>query len=160
MYVIINTASISLQFIVSLTLYIALMKYVFPRCIMRVRYSLSDKLGRGIKKCVYPSGRGVVYEPHPSVRKYVPRYALLTNDGYKCIKCQLDRNVKSLKYSVVMFNRKNRVIDVINVSETVGRAGESQFVMLHQQTSYVAFSLNEVNDSRVESGYMLYCKPS
>lgn len=159
MYIIVDTISILLQFVLSLVLYVALMKNVFPRYLMRVRCSVSNNLGRGIKKCTYPSGRGVVYEPHPSVRKYVQRYAILTNDGYKYIKCCLDKTVKSLKYRVVMFNRKNRIIDIINVSETVGRAGESQFVMLHQDTSYVAFSLTEVNGVLMKKDSLLYCNP-
>lgn len=159
MDVILNSISLLLLLISGLTVYVILMKDVLPKCLVRVRYSFSGALGRGVGKYVSEGGRGVAYEPHPSIRKYVKRYAIFTSNGYKYIKCKLDSEVERLTYTVVMINNRNRVVDVIRVSDTVGGAEHTNSVMLHEDTSYVAFVLNSANGETVNEGGVMYCKP-
>lgn len=112
---------------------------------------------RGLKKYVYPNGRGIAYEPHPSIRKYIPHYLLFTEDGYKYVRCQLDDSVEHLDYSVVMFDHRNRVVDVIDVSESKISSNESKPVMLHGDTSYIALVLDTVNDTKIKHETIMRC---
>ena len=119
--------------------------------------SVKKTSDRGLKKFVYPDGRAIAYEPHPSVRKYVPRYLLFTEDGYKYISCKLDESVNKIKYSVVMFNNRNRVVDVIDAFETKMTSSVTTPVMLHQDTSYVSLIPDTVNKTRLKHPAVLCC---
>lgn len=105
---------------------------------------------RGIKKYLYPNGRAVVYEPHPSFRKYLSQYLLFTEDGYKYVRCKLDAGVESIRYAVVMFNNRNRVVDVIDVEEKKILSDETTPVRLHPDTSYIALIPDEVNHIKIK----------
>ena len=64
-------------FIASLVVFAAVIKSLIPAVSLKVHYSVDRWLGRGIKRYKYPSGRAVVYEPHPQVRKYINKYAIV-----------------------------------------------------------------------------------
>ena len=137
-------------FIASLVIFVAVIKSLIPALSLKVHYSVDRWLGRGVKKYKYPSGRAVVYEPHPRVRKYINKYALLVNDGYKYLKCRLDRYVKTLKFEVIMFSNKNKVIDVLSVYARMNDEPETKELLLHPETSYVAINIVEVNEQALE----------
>ena len=143
--------------ILELILFFILMVTVFPK-LLKVRCSVRKPSDRGLKKYLYPSGRGIAYEPHPSFRKYIHRYILFTNDGYKYVKCKLDESIERLNYSVVMFNRRNKVIDVIDVAEKNCLRGETQAVLLHPDTSYVAIVPDSVNDLNFDHKPLQECR--
>ena len=142
--------------IVSLVLFVIVIKTLIPAFLLKVKYSLDAALGRGCKKFTYPTGRAVLYEPHPSVRKYINKYLLLVNDGYKYLKCYVDLGVKNLKFNVIMFNNKDKVIDVVSVTAQNGASSQLREVLLHPDTSYVALDLETANGydvKRLVSGY-------
>ena len=120
-----------------------------PKHVMKIGYSVSDKLGRGLKKIVYPDGRAVVYEPHPAVRKYVNKYLLFTMDGYKYLQSKVGAGVKSYTASIVVFDNRNRVIDNFDISEVVG-SSLTHPVRLHHKTSHVAYVLTSVNGKALD----------
>ena len=132
--------------LLSVLLYVTLMTNVYPRHITRLRCSYNENMGRGLKKYVYPEGRGILYEPYPSARKYVRHYLLFTAEGYKYFKCSLDNAVRKIGYSVVMMNNRSEIIDVLTVKETIGTKPETDSLLLHPDTSYVAFTLNSVGN--------------
>ena len=142
--------------ILELMLYFILVATVAPK-ILKAYCATRTTSDRGLKKYVYPNGRGIAYEPHPSLRKYVPHYLLFTEDGYKYVRCQLDNSVESIYYSVVMFDRHNRVIDVIDVAETQISDREARPVMLHADTSYIALVLDSVNDVPIKHETVIRC---
>ena len=142
---IIYIASGWMIFFLLLVAYILLISDVLPRCFLRIRYSYIPSLGRGLKKYKFPNGRGILYEPHPSMRKYVNKYLLFVSDGYKYLKCCFDECVGEIKYSVAMIDNKDKVIDVISVEEQTRYTGGSETVLLHPDTSYVALVLDSVN---------------
>lgn len=100
---------------------------------------------RGIRKCVFDDERAVVYEPRLTARRYVKQYVLYTEDGGKYIKCKLDRKVENIKYELVVYDRKNTPIDVLQVSQTAGEGGYTSAVLLPSEASYVNFQLCSVN---------------
>lgn len=143
--------------IVEIVLYFALSSMAFYR-IVRVKCSLNGSSDRGLQKYTYPDGRGVSYEPHPSIRKYIQRYILFTSNGYKFFKCRLDTEVKHTDFSVIMFNNKNRVIDVLDVKVTNNLGNESKMLQLHKDTSYVSVVLDSVNGMAIEHPKTFECK--
>ena len=155
--VIINTIYLSVLVILEIALYLMLAGRVLPR-IVKIRYSLSETRDRGLKKYVYPSGRGICYEPRPNIRKYMPRYLLFTNNGYKYVKCLLDKGVNSIGYTVVMFNNRDEVIDTVDVMTKRSANNETAALLVHGDTSYVDISLFSINGTAFEKERIAYCR--
>lgn len=154
---IITSIVLAFLMIVEVVLYFALSSTAFYQ-IVRIKCSFSQSADRGLKKYTYPDGRAVSYEPHPSIRKYINRYILLTSNGYKFFKCRLDAEVKHTDFSVIMFNGKNRVIDILDVKVDNNSGNETQMLELHKDTSYVSVVLDSVNGMAIEHPNTLECK--
>lgn len=122
---------------------------VLPKRLLKVNYLPGMPSDRGLRKYVFPEGRGIVYEPHPSARKHVLLYMLFVKDGVKYIRCKLDESVGFFSYRVVAFDNQNRMLDVISVKDTALANGTSRSVTLPKDTSYVAFVLCSVNGKRI-----------
>lgn len=129
----------------SFSLYAFLLASLIPKWALRITYDSREHLGRGLEKFVYPDGRAVTYEPHPSIRKYVKKYALFTLDGYKYIQLCIQDTVKSYSARIIVFDNRSRIIDIVDVFENLNSASSSRPLRLHGRTSYVAFILTEVN---------------
>lgn len=153
---IIISVAMSAMVVAVFVLYFVMMNTVLPRFLLKMKTSVGGYLGRGLGKYTYQGGRGISYELHPSLRKYVKKYVLFTNEGYKYLSCLVGHGVVSLSYSIVMLNRKNKVIDVLDVDETVGISGKTAPVLLHHETSYVALLLKSVNGARVKTRNVFY----
>ena len=122
---------------------------LLPRWLLKLEYIPGAPTDRGLRKYVFPEGRGISYEPHPSVRKYVKQYILFVKDGSKYIKCKVADSVGFFGYAAVVFNNQNKVIDVVRVNETVSQDGTTRSVSLPKETSYIGFVLYSVNGKRV-----------
>ena len=153
----INLGIMLVLILLEIVLYFILLGSLIPK-ILRIHCSLKTSTDRGLKKYSYPGGRGILYEPHPSIRKYINSYVLFTNEGYKYLKCKLDVEVTKLKYTVVMFNRHSRVIDVIGAHEISPLNGETTELLLHQDTSYVSLVLESVNGIPLKHENVVCCK--
>lgn len=136
---------------ITLAIYAFVMSSLFPKHLLKISYDVSPIMGRGLKKFVYPEGRAVLYEAQPDIRKYVERYALFTLEGYKYLQLTIGSGVKSYTASIVMLNNKNRVLDVISLSETTSGALRSRPTRIHGETSYVAISMTSVNGVELDS---------
>lgn len=145
MEVIISYIAKVLVLITSMVLYIYLFSAIIPKFIMRLKCKKENTRDRGIKKFIYDNGRCVLYEPELSVREYVSNYALYTEDGYKYIKCKTARELKSIRYDVYVFDNRNKLIDIVNVNETLKEKGYTSAVMLPPETSYVRFVLRRAD---------------
>ncbi len=154
---IITSIIVAFLIILEIVLYFILSATVLPK-IVKIKCSVRSSTDRGLKKYIYPSGRAISYEPHPSVRKYIQRYILFTNDGYKYIKCRLDRGIDKLVFSVVMFNNENRVIDVLELTATNKGENETRSVLLHQDTSYVSVAVDSVNGNKMFNEVIMECR--
>lgn len=154
---IITSIVLAFLMVLAVVLYFALSALAFYQ-IVKIKCSVRKTADRGLKKYTYPDGRAVSYEPHPSIRKYINRYILLTSNGYKFFKCRLDTEVKHTDFSVIMFNSKNRVIDVLDVKVTNNLGNETQMIELHKDTSYVSVVLDSVNGMGIEHPNTLECK--
>ena len=118
-----------------------LIAFYFPRFIMKPRVT-GEKMGdRGIKRYTYENGRGVVYEPEIAARKYVKQYMLFTKDGTKYVKCLIEPRVKYLNYDILVFDNKNKLIDLINVDEQLKGGTMTKAVPIVAEASYISLVL-------------------
>lgn len=151
------TVIISLVMIIaSVVAYVFVMKTVLPRFVIKRRYFIADKLGRGMKKYVSGSDRAIVYEPAPALRKYIKKYALIESGGHKYFKCLADEFVRTVQYSIVMIDNRNRVIDVLEVDESPNRSTMCGPIFLHSSTSYIALTVHAVNERLLEDSATSY----
>lgn len=129
----------------TLSAYVFLLCQLFPKHLLKINYDVSEHLGRGLEKFTYPDGRAVTYEPHPSIRKYINKYALFTLDGYKYLQFRIDSALTSYSAKVIIFDNKNNIVDILTVTENVASATDSSPIRLHHSTSYVAVILESAN---------------
>lgn len=135
--------------VASLVCFVIIIKTLIPSLTLNAHYSIDRLLGRGLKKYKYPTGRAVVYEPHPSVRKYLNKYILFVNDGYKYLRCRFDAGVKSVRFEVMMFSSTDKHIDTLRINAKIGADLESKNILLHHRTSYVALKIETINDHEI-----------
>ena len=132
--------------VLSMILYVYLFSVIIPKFIMRLKLKKENTQDRGLKKFVYSNGRCVLYETELSARKYISNYALYTEDGYKYIKCLAVGTVRNLSYDIYAFDNRNKLIDIIAVSEVLGEERYTTSVALPPETSYVRFVLRKVDN--------------
>ncbi len=123
--------------LVTVIVYVYLVASVYPCLTMRPVWKHHTMGDRGLRRVVFQEGRGVVCEPAPSVRRYMPSYALLWQNGYKYLRCRLDERVAYIRYDVVVFDRRGRVLEILSVSERPMAAGSTRPVRLPTATAYV-----------------------
>ena len=136
--------------------YAILVGFVLPKCILKVQFNENLSTDRGMAKFVFPEGRGVTYEPHPSYRRYVNSYILYSQNGYKYLKCKAAEEVKKLIYEIYMFDNKNRVVDVLRINETFPKSTIGLAIPMHSATSYVKFELLETDSVTFENRKCAY----
>ncbi len=129
----------------SLILFVFLTASLLPSLLMKPKFSNISVRDRGIKKYTFPKGRAVSYQPDCNIEKYIPKYALLSIDGKKYLKCKLDPRVCSFAIKVIVFDSKGAPIKLIDVAQSVASAGESKAVILPAETSFVSLRLSAVN---------------
>jgi hypothetical protein len=144
-----------LTLLISIILYVYLFSAVIPNFIMRLRVKRENTRDRGIKKFVYPNGRCVLYETELSIRKFISNYALYTEDGYKYIKCKAVHGVSALRYDIYAFDVRNKLIDIIGISEVLGADDYTESVPLPPETSYVRFVLRKADDKYYSNQILL-----
>ncbi|MBO5511072.1 MAG: hypothetical protein J6B24_04995 [Clostridia bacterium] len=131
-------------------IYVYLIASVYPWLTMhlawRKRMPYSD---RGLLRVKFPEGRGVICEPQPRVKRYIPKYALFTMDGCKYIRLRVHRRVNFIRYDVVTFDRKGRLLDVLEVSERLTSEGNTRAVRLPTATAYAAVIPRQVDGEPV-----------
>ena len=151
MHLVIETILYALLLLLCCTAFIAVLRYLLPRLFLGFRHREQSELGRGIKKYVYLQGRAVLYEPHPTVRKFIPQYLLYTKEGYKYLLLRTDAAVRSISYTLTMIGNTGKVLDVLSLKEEL-RSTPPQPFLLHADTSYVALSIREVNGLPLRPG--------
>lgn len=143
--IIANVARVFIFFISS-GLYIFLLTRAIPQLSLKHKSVGVNTRDRGIKKYTFEGGRAVVYEPELVYRKYVPQYMLLSKNRDKFIRCRINPMIRHIKYDVVVYDNKNKLIDVIGVEEKMNRQKYTTSVLLPPETSYARFILRRADD--------------
>lgn len=153
--IIVTYAVKGILLITSIVLYVYLFSVIIPKGIMRIKLKYQGTCDRGLKKFIYPNGRCVLYEPELLIRKYIPLYALYTEDGYKYLKCKATERVSYLRYDVYAFDNRNKLIDIIGVAEAIGADRYTDNVSLPPATSYVRLVVRGVDNEYFSNRVLL-----
>lgn len=130
----------------SMFLYFVVMGWGLPGVLLRTRYRQIKLNARGMRRCLFNGKRCVVYERGVNQRRHISRYLICQEDGYKVLQCKVSSNIRYMEYDVMLYDRYDKTIDVINVKEDV----VSEFtrrLILPDETSYVNIVLRKVNKS-------------
>lgn len=129
------------------SIYVFAVSKLLPSFLFAASYKKHGITDRGLKKYTFPNGRGILYEPDIKYRDFLKRYIIFEYNGKKYIKCKLSEKVVSLRYEVAVYNNKDRLIKVIELSENVPNKCETKNVELPKDTSYVSVILKRVNEA-------------
>ena len=130
----------------SMFLYFVVMGWGLPCLLLRTQYRPIRLNARGLRRCLFNGKRCVVYERGINQRLHVSRYLLCQEDGYKVLQCKVSPNVRYLDYDVMVYDRYDNVVDVINVKEDV-ISQYTRRLQLPDETAYVNIVLRKVNKS-------------
>ena len=138
---------------VAIVVYVYLVSSVYPWLCMHAVW-IKNRKGyprgdRGVRRVRFPEGRGVVYEPHPALRRYVPHYALYTRNDQKYIRLSLHPQTAYIRYDVAVFNSRGRLLEVLEVSERISEEGVSRSVRLPDRTAYACVVPRQVDGEYV-----------
>ena len=131
------------------SIYVFLVARLLPHFLFtseRKKIPLSD---RGLKKYVFPDGRGVVYEPAVKYRGFLKKYLLFEYKGKKYIKCHLSDDVDSLRYEAALYDNQDRLIKVIEIAENITKRCETKSTPIPKEASYACVVLKKVNETEV-----------
>lgn len=132
-----------------ISVYLYLLVSLYPRLTMRTVWKADRQSkpsgDRGVRKLTFPGGRAVIYEPALKVRKYLRQYALIKQDGCTYIKCRIHERIAYIRYDVATFDRKGRLLDVLNVNERITEGGYTRTVRLPRATAYACVTLRKVD---------------
>ncbi len=131
--------------------YLYLTVSVFPWLCMHPTVRRGRRGDRGVRRVVYPDGRGVVYTPDPAVRRYLSQYAIFTHEGGKYIRCAIDERIAYLKYDVLTFDIRGRLLDIVAVDERPEVMGQTHAVRLPTKTAYARLLLRQVDALPVDT---------
>ena len=131
--------------ITSLILYVLAVSQWLPSLLVAKRRVSGKMSDRGIKKYVFPEGRGVVYEPGRTSRGYMKKYMLFSYEGKKYLRCSFDAAVRSAYFEVLIYDNRNRIIKTADIYETIGDTHYSEAILLPDDASYVNLTLFKIN---------------
>ncbi len=133
----------------SMGLFFVTLGWLLPRWLLRVKYANVKTADRGLRRCLFKGKRCVVYEVSRAQRKYVRRYALCQEKGYKTLKCHVASSVTFLEYDVVLFNRYDEITGVLHVKENLTSL-YTRSVQLPDDTAYISLVLRRANKESFE----------
>ena len=131
--------------ITSVVLFLLLMVVALPKSLLKVKYSIKEPDDIGIKRCFYNGKRCVVYEGGREISKYIEKYLLVEGKDCKILRCKVARKIAYLNYDVVVFNRYDQIVDIVNVKENLVKGGYTRRVELSNETSYVRIVIREAD---------------
>lgn len=137
--------------VASVILYILAVSEWLPSLLIAKRKASGALYDRGVKKYVFPEGRGVVYQPGLASRRYMKKYMLFCYEGRKYIRCMFDPNVSSAYSEILVYDTQNNIIKTVDLFTPVGDTTYSEAILLPDQTSHVTVTVLQVNGNNVES---------
>jgi hypothetical protein len=139
-----NYISIAIIFLMSFGIYFTVAVHIMPTLLLKP-LNLGVRHDRGIKKFVFPEGRSIAYEPSLHFRKYVSQYVLYSQNGKKFIKCKINTKIHDLVYDISVYDRKDKVLGVYRISQSISDKGYTPEVNIPDECSYVHFSVISAN---------------
>ncbi len=134
--------------VLSMVLYFAAMGWGLPHYLLKPDYLPVPLTARGLRRCMFKGKRCVVYERSKGQRDYITRFLLCEGEKCKLLKCKVTPSVRKLVYDVILFDRYDRIFDIVHVKETVS-SPYTKLLCLPKRTSYVEIELRKVNKTKL-----------
>ena len=134
----------------SAALFFVLEMLVFPKCFLKSKYTIGETSDRGIRK-YKKTGDGFyfLYEPNWFVRQFIKQYVIAVTDEGKTLTCKLDEGIDYIRYDVVSFDSRGRLLDVLEVAERLTTEGTTRAVRLPTATAYACVIPRKVDGEYV-----------
>ncbi|MDE7164881.1 MAG: hypothetical protein K2O04_05620 [Clostridiales bacterium] len=132
--------------IVLVAVFLIVATLVLPKLFLHNKCALTGSIDRGIRRTVTRNGESCLYEPSPSIRKYIKKYVLTVCDDKKALVCKLGKSFKFLDYDIVVFDSQNKVRCILNVKEALRDSGYTRVIRLPDEAAYVSLNINGVDD--------------
>ncbi len=116
--------------------YFYLVCSLIPHLTLRPSWREEASHARGLSRVVFATGRGVVYEPDLSMRRYIRQYALVLHDGQKFLQCCIHPRVTYLRYDIISFGQGGELLDIVRVCERPTVPGQTARVRLPVATAH------------------------
>lgn len=147
---ILAVVGMGLMLLVAMILYILSISRLIPNYTLRPHYV--GRMGdRGLRRFRTEAGHGVVYAPGSRCAPGITQYVLLhgKEDGLKTITCKTNGKVDKIRYDIAVFDGDGRLIDVLEVTDTLSGKRYTKAVVLPQDTSYVSVILRQADGKQV-----------
>lgn len=136
--------------VLSVVLFITLMILVLPKHMLRVVYRVNKVTDRGVRRCLFKGKRCIVYDSSKENKAVIKQYSILQEDGYKTLRCKLTRDIEYLDCDIVLFNRYNKVFQVVNVKEDIIGMSMTRATRLPDETAYIRIIIRRVNKTVIK----------
>lgn len=147
---ILSVGGMGLILLAAIILYTILVSRLIPNRTLRPRYV--GRMGdRGIRRYRTEEGHAVVYAPGSRCAPGITQYILFhrNEDGLKTIVCKTNGKVRNIRYDIAVFDGFGRMIDVLEVTDTLSVGRYTKAVALPQDTSYVSVILRQAGGRQV-----------
>lgn len=131
--------------VVSAALFVLLAALLLCLRLLRNRYYHNFEQDELIKNVKTSNSANSIYFTSGETRKYIKKYVLCKTLYDKYVVCNFTENFKSIKYFIVQYSRRKRVISVLQVKE-YGTGEASKVIALNRSCSYVNIVVGTVND--------------
>jgi len=103
-----------------------------------------------IKETDTVNSRNKLYFSSGEAKNYIPKYIIAKTAYDKYVICNYLKNYKDIKFFVVEYNFKKKVIAVLDVHETY-TSDASRIIPIHKKTKYVNIVIKEVEGKVINS---------
>jgi hypothetical protein len=132
--------------ILSVLVYVTLVAVILPAVFLKSSRKHSSIQDRGFKKVQEQDGGYCLYEPEPSVRRYISEYAISETPEGKRLVCKTNGEISYLDYDVALYGRDNKIFRTVRIRELLAGNGYTREVRLPYTCSYVSLTLNRVDN--------------
>ena len=133
--------------ILGMAVFVFIVARFLPFLTLKLRLKDKKLYGRGLKKIKFNEGRAIVYEPQSDVKSIILQYSLIEKNTTKYLKCKINEEVYKIEYDVVIFNSKNKIVDIVTIAEDIADRGYTKAIPLPQNTSYVEIFVRRTNNN-------------
>jgi hypothetical protein len=131
--------------VVSVFFFVISMTAILPKLLLRVKSTVTEPEGRGIKKALFNGRRCIVYRSGSEVHKYIKQYLIYDEGNQKVLRCKTNGSLRYIDYDIVLFNKYDKAFKVINVKEDIVKGDLTRRVDLPKETSYVSIVIRKAD---------------
>ena len=132
--------------LLSVVVFVILIMIILPKLLLKINYFVEMPDDRGLKRYIYKGKHCIVYESGEDNKRIIKQYILLEDKDCKILRCKTAKPIKFINYDVVVYDKADQIIKIINVKENLVNCEYTRRVELPQKTSFVKLVIKEVDN--------------